>query len=176
MLDGKRPCGRRVVVYDGDGYLVAAGVAEKLADEGYDVVLVTPFPVVSPTSDMTLEGGYLRKHLHKKGIGARHNVVLTAVTGSGVEGVDEFGDRAQLEADSVVLVTQRASSDDLYHELAGSPALLAAGGVRGLYRIGDALAPRITSEAVFDGHRLAMEIDSADPAVALPYNRAEHGS
>ncbi len=95
-------------------------------------------------------------------------MVLTAVTASGVDGVDERGDRVHLEADSVVLVTQRASSDDLYHELAGGPELLAAGGVRGFYRIGDSVAPRITSEAVFDGHRLAMEIASPNPRWLSP--------
>ena len=27
------------------------------------------------------------------------------------------------------------------------------------------------SEAIFDGHRLAREIDGPDPAVALPFDR-----
>jgi dimethylamine/trimethylamine dehydrogenase len=173
MLDGKRPAGRRVVVYDTDGYLVAPGVAEQLAGEGYDVHLVTPFAVVSPTSDQTLEGGFLREHLHRKGIRAHRQVILTSVSGAGVEGRDEFGDPFELEADSVVLVTQRTSLDELYLALAGDPAALGGAGIEGLYRIGDAVAPRMTSEAVFDGHRLAMEIDADDPAIALPYDRNE---
>ena len=37
--------------------------------------------------------------------------------------------------------------------------------------IGDASAPRALSEAVFDGHRLAREIDSPNPAMALPFIR-----
>jgi dimethylamine/trimethylamine dehydrogenase len=40
-----------------------------------------------------------------------------------------------------------------------------------VYRIGDAVAPRLLSEAVFDGHRLAREIDSPDPETPLPYRR-----
>ena len=37
--------------------------------------------------------------------------------------------------------------------------------------IGDAVAPRIISEAVFDGHRLAREIDQPDPDRPVPYLR-----
>jgi hypothetical protein len=37
--------------------------------------------------------------------------------------------------------------------------------------IGDALAPRPISESVFDGHRLARELDSDDPMRPLPYLR-----
>jgi electron transfer flavoprotein alpha subunit len=37
--------------------------------------------------------------------------------------------------------------------------------------VGDCVAPRLLAEAIFDGHRLAREIESADPDVALPYLR-----
>ena len=40
-----------------------------------------------------------------------------------------------------------------------------------VYRIGDCVAPRIVAEAIFDGHRLAREIDAENPAVPLPYRR-----
>ena len=40
-----------------------------------------------------------------------------------------------------------------------------------VFRIGDCVAPRLIAEAIFDGHRLAREIDSEDPAVPLPYTR-----
>jgi dimethylamine/trimethylamine dehydrogenase len=40
-----------------------------------------------------------------------------------------------------------------------------------VYRIGDCVSPRIPAEAIFDGHRLAREIDGEDPAVPLPYLR-----
>lgn len=59
--------------------------------------------------------------------------------------------------------------------LAADREALAAAGIEGLHRIGDCLAPRMISEAVFDGHRLAMEIESDDPDVALPYAREHVG-
>ena len=39
------------------------------------------------------------------------------------------------------------------------------------YRIGDCVAPRMISEAIFDGHRMAREIDGPDPSVALAFDR-----
>ena len=79
---------------------------------------------------------------------------------------DEFGEPVRIAADGVVLVTQRVSDDALCHELDGLP---------GLYRIGDCVAPRLLAEAIFDGHRLAREIEAADPEVALPYLRERPG-
>jgi len=40
-----------------------------------------------------------------------------------------------------------------------------------VYVIGDAVAPGMPSEAVFDGHRLARELESADPMVPMPWLR-----
>ncbi len=173
MLEAKRPRGPRVVVYDCEGYLVGPGIAERLRLDGHGVTIVTPFDVVSPVSDETLEGSFLRQHLHELGIVVRRGVVVRSVSSSGVAGVDEFDEPVELGCDSVVMVTQRASQSALWEQLSGDPARVAGAGIRGLYRIGDAVAPRMTSEAVFDGHRLAMEIDSSDPAVPLPVNRRE---
>jgi dimethylamine/trimethylamine dehydrogenase len=71
----------------------------------------------------------------------------------------------------VVLVTQQASNNGLYAELTRDEAALARAGIRAVHVIGDAVAPRIISEAVFDGHRLAREIDQPDPDRPVPYLR-----
>jgi hypothetical protein len=63
----------------------------------------------------------------------------------------------------VVLVTQRVSNDALYHQLDGD--------LPRVFRVGDCVAPRLLAEAIFDGHRLAREIDGPDPEVALPFLR-----
>jgi dimethylamine/trimethylamine dehydrogenase len=173
MTQGKKPAGREVVVYDCDGYLVGPGIAEHLRLGGYGVTIVTPFDVASPVSDQTLEGTFLRQHLHELGIGVRQGVVVRSVSPDCVAGASHLGEPVEIRCTSVVMVTQRASESALWEELSADPAKAAAAGIGGLYRIGDAVAPRMTSEAVFDGHRLAMEIDTADPAVALPVNRHE---
>jgi dimethylamine/trimethylamine dehydrogenase len=171
MLEGKVPPGERVVVYDGEGYFTAAGLAERLAGEGFSVELVTCLDTIAPVCDETLEGPLLRQHLHDRGIGQRAGIVLTRIEPGRVAATDEFGEELELEADAVVLCTQRLSNEELYLELRADEEALRAEGVEALYRIGDCVAPRIIAEAIFDGHRLAREIDSENPAVPLPYRR-----
>ena len=98
-------------------------------------------------------------------------VQLVEVAPGAVRATDEFGEPFELEIDALVLVTQRLSDDALYHELVTDPDALAAEGIEAVYRIGDCVSPRIIAEAVFDGHRLAREIDADDPASTLPYRR-----
>jgi dimethylamine/trimethylamine dehydrogenase len=171
MHDGKRPPGPSVVVYDTDGYFVAPGIAEQLVNEGYEVELVTCFPVVSPDSDATLEGEDLRRHLYEKGVRVHRGVTLTAVTADEVSGVDEFDQPWRLPTDGIVVVTQQRSDDALYRELVADPDRLREAGISAVYRIGDAAAQRPLSEVIFDGHRLAREIDAPDPSQPQPYRR-----
>ena len=168
---GKRPPGPRVVVYDTDGYYVAPGVAELLARDGFEVSVVTPFDVLSPVSDQTLEGDMLRAHLHRAGVSVRTATTITGIGAGSITGHDRHGEPWSAACDGIVLVTQQASQEALYTELASDLPRLAAAGINGLYRIGDAVAPRMISEAIFDGHRLAREIDHEDPAQPSPYQR-----
>jgi len=131
---------------------------------------VTPFDVVAPVTDETLEGPLLRRRLHEAGIAMHRNVTVTGITSDLIACDSEFGDALELEADAIVLVTQRVSDDALYHALRADPRL-ADEGVEAVYRIGDCVAPRMIAECIFDGHRLGREIDSANPAVPLPYKR-----
>jgi len=168
---GKRPPGPQVVVYDTDGYYVAPGIAELLARDGYDVTLVTTFSVLSPVSDQTLEGDMLRAHLHGAGVRVLPATTVTGISPGSVTGHDGHGEPWSAPCDGIVLVTQQAPQDALYTALASDRPALAAAGISGLYRIGDAIAPRMISEAIFDGHRLAREIEQPDPTQPSPYQR-----
>jgi dimethylamine/trimethylamine dehydrogenase len=171
MVEGRRPRGRRVLVYDAEGYFTAPGVAELLALEGFEVGLVTCLEQVAPVCDETLEGPMLRQRLHDTGVRLWRNVTLSSLRDGVVAGSGEFGEEVGFEADGIVLVTQKVSEDALFRELASDPEALSAEGISGLYRVGDCVAPRIPADAIFDGHRLGMEIDSEDPATPLPYLR-----
>jgi dimethylamine/trimethylamine dehydrogenase len=138
-------------------------MAELLALEGYDVHLVTNHPVISPVSDATLEGDFLRRHLHQLGIQLVPGVTVTAVDDTGVRGETLLGEDWELPGGTLVLVTHRLPDDVLARELRER-------GVR-VHVIGDALLPAIVSEAVFDGHRLAREIDGPHPDLPLHYAR-----
>ena len=171
VMAGKRPPGGRVVVYDAEGYFVAPGIAELLAAEGLEVHLVTSHDVVSPISDLTLEGPMLRQHLHAAGVVAHRGVTIMGIEAGRVSGEDEFEEPWSLDANGIVLVTQQVSDDALYHELVADRPALATNGIEAVYRIGDCVAPRMISEAIFDGHRLAREIDGPDPSIPLPFDR-----
>lgn len=171
IMAGERPVGRTVIVYDCDGYYVAPGIAELLAAEDYDVHLVTTHAVMSPLSDGTLEGPMLRQHLHDLGIAMSTGITIHAWHPGRAAGVSTLGDPIDIPADDLVLVTHQVVDDALYHELTTAPELLTAAGIRAVHLIGDAVAPRWISESVFDGHRLAREIDSTGPSIPLPVRR-----
>jgi dimethylamine/trimethylamine dehydrogenase len=171
VMEGKRPPGPRVVVYDAEGYFVGPGIAELLAAEGMTVTLVTSLDTVSPLSDLTLEGPMLRQHLHDVGVAMERDVTVLAIEPGRVAGEDGFSEPWSIDADGVVLVTQQVSDDALYHALVEDTDALGTAGIEAVYRIGDCVAPRMISEAIFDGHRLGREIDSPDPSVALPFDR-----
>ena len=171
MLEGKAPPGRRVVVFDGEGYYMAPGLAEKLAADGYEVDLVTCLHEIAPFCYETLEQALLRKRMHQAGIRLHEHVTVESIEPGEIRAADEFGDPVSFAADAIVLVTQRRSNEDLYLELKADEEALAAEGIEALYRIGDCVAPQLIADCIFDGHRLAREIDAENPAVPLPYRR-----
>ena len=171
MVEGKTAPGKRVVVYDSDGYFMGPDLAERLAVDGHEVDFVTSLEDISPFSHETLEQVFLKERLHKVGVRMHRTVSLERIEPGRVTCADEFGRPLELEADAVVLVTQRVSNDGLYHELRADEARLEAEGIEAVYRIGDCVAPQLIADAIFDGHRLAREIDAENPAVPLPYLR-----
>jgi dimethylamine/trimethylamine dehydrogenase len=171
MVEGKAPPGERVAVYDCDGYFMGPDLAEQLAVGGFRVDLVTSLEEVAPFAHETLEQALLKRRLHESGVRLHRGVVLERVEPGLVSGRGEFGDPYELETDAVVLVTQRVSDEALYLELAADEERLRQEGIEAVYRIGDCVAPQLIADAIFDGHRLAREIDGDDPAVPLPWRR-----
>ena len=80
----------------------------------------------------------------------------------------QFEEPLAFEVDAVVLCTQRLSNEQLYLDLKADEQSLQAEGIEALYRIGDCVAPQLIADCIFDGHRLAREIDAVDPANPCP--------
>jgi dimethylamine/trimethylamine dehydrogenase len=165
VLAGDTPPGRSVLVYDCEGYFMGVGMAELLAARGVAIRLVTPLSVVAPFLDRTLEGRPVRELLAALGVELETDTRLVQVVEGGAL-LRRYGVERVVEADGVVLVTARRSDDRLYRTLLDDPGPLEA-----VYAIGDCVAPRLIADCVFDGHRLAREIDSPHPARPLPYLR-----
>lgn len=172
LVDGRRPTpGSRVTIYDAEGVYMGVGIAQLLADEGFDVCIVTPHDQVGAEGDLTLDGPAVRMSLHRSGVVMHRAIVLTTVEQGRVLGTGEFEKPFSCETDALVLVTMRSPLDQLYGELVDDRAALTAAGIEAVFCIGDALSPRPIAEVTFDGHRLAREFESPNPAVALPYKR-----
>jgi dimethylamine/trimethylamine dehydrogenase len=156
IMDSKLPTGR-VILYDDDHYYLGGVLAETLTQNGCDVTLVTPAPLVSYWTQYTLEQEKIQERLMKLGVNLLPQTFLTEI---GTETVSlthsVSGETTTLSRNAVVLVTDRISNDRLYYEL--QPAL-ADGRLRSLRLIGDAEAPNIIAQAVFSGHLAAREFD-----------------
>lgn len=164
--------GEHVLVYDADGYFTSVGMVEMLLAVGKRVTLVTPFPNLAPFMFFTGEAFRVNREIRAQGVTVIPSHILSEITPDGLHGQNVWApDPVRWEADAVVLVTQRQPQDKLYHELIADSERLAAEEIEEVYRIGDCLAPRTIAENIFDGHRLAREIDTADPATPLPYIR-----
>lgn len=163
--------GEHVLVYDTDGYFAAVGVAELLLNAGKRVTFVTPQPNVAPFMAFTGEFGPVNVSLRERGAEIVLQHTLSEIAPGAMRGGSVWGGERTWDADAVVLVTQRESIDHVYRELTADPARLEQEGIEAVYRVGDCVAPRLPAESIFEGHRLAREIDSPDPAVALPYLR-----
>jgi dimethylamine/trimethylamine dehydrogenase len=165
MVAGRDP-GRRVVVYDTDGYYVGSALAERFAREGRETHLVTASHEISPYTEYTLEQPRLVEDLEGLGVNLVTHSMVSSIDDVGVAITSlGRGGASRIESDSVVMVTQRLSEDQLYHELLAAD--LAEAGIEHLFRIGDAAVPHFIAEAIFSGHRLGREIDSDNPAVPL---------
>ena len=119
-------------------------------------------------SDGTLEGPMLRQHLHDVGVAMHTGVTLRQRDAGSVSGETTYGDPWSVEVDDLVLITHQVPVDGLYRQLMADESARRAAGISSVFLIGDAQSPRWISEAVFDGHRLAREIDLTDPAFPAP--------
>lgn len=169
--------GMTAVVYDCDGYFVGPGVAEVLRRRGCEVVFVTPHPTAAPFTSYTHEVVGYNRRMNELGVRSIYNASIVEAHPGGFSVESVFGAETQMvDADVIALVTQRLPNDETFHELASDEDALAAAEIRGLYRIGDCVAPRLIADAIFDGHRLAREIDSTNPATPRMFIREQVGS
>ncbi len=174
IMDAAKPvAGGRVVIYDTDGYYMAASIAEKLKAEGRDVTIVTPHSDAAHFMKFTTELEMMNRHLRELGIDIRVSTRLNAVSGEHLllQDVWNTGPEQAVGFDALVVVTQRNSENALYRDLLARRSEWEGHGIERVLRIGDCVAPGHVADAVYDGHRLAREIDTENPEVPLPFIR-----
>lgn len=164
--------GDHVLVYDADGYFTGVAMAEMLLAAGKQVTVVAPAPNLAQYMFFTGEAFRVNRQIREAGVTIVPNHVLTEIGPGRARGQNVWSpDPVEWEADAVVVVTERRPHSELYEQLVADPARLEQEDIEAVYRIGDCVAPRLIAECVFDGHRLAREIDSPDPRMPLPFLR-----
>lgn len=170
---GNKQIGKRVLVLENEAYYMGVSIAQKLAGEGHEVTLVTQAGDIANYMHYTLEAPMLHRDLHRLGVDIHTYTMLERIEPGVCHAYNVWNPahKHEFEVDTVVLCTARISDDELYRELKADSERLSSEGIEGLYVIGDASAPRMIVDSIFDGHRLAREIDSPNPAMPLPFIR-----
>ena len=135
------------------------------------VDFVTSLEDISPFSHETLEQVFPQGAAARGGVRMHRTVTLERVEPGGITCADEFGEPLELEADAVVLVTQRSLGRRALPRAPRGRGAVGGGRHRGRLPDRRLRGAQLIADAIFDGHRLAREIDSENPAVPLPFVR-----
>jgi dimethylamine/trimethylamine dehydrogenase len=156
ILAGVKAKGR-VLIYDDDHYYMGGAIAEQCRNEGLEVTLVTPDSKVSSWTENTLEQDKIQSRLlaldvnilplHELHHVHQGEVVLANIYDQTIQQTIQF--------DSLILITSRSPSDDLYQSLLKHEATF-----KTLKAVGDCHAPGTVAAAVFEGHLAARSLES----------------
>lgn len=189
ILRGKVVEGKRVMILNADPYYMAPSLAQKLTLAGHTVTIASGVHV-GKYMDFTLEAPSLHRMLHELKIEVIGDSWASKVEPGRIELYNIWGEGSQREYrgpgkmprsdnhshawhefDALVLVTGRSSNNALYTGLKARKAEWEKNGIKGVYVIGDAWAPKLMADATFDGHRLAREIEEANPQLPKKMRR-----
>jgi dimethylamine/trimethylamine dehydrogenase len=175
-MDGRRPVGKRVTIYDDDHYYMGGILAELLVTAGYAVTLVTPAPDVSNWMRNTMEQFRVQARLIELGVAIVTAQGLASISREAFESSCAFtGRRHMIGTDATVLVTARLPNAELGRQLLERRAEWADADVKSVSIVGDALAPGTIAAAVFGGRRYAEELEEVREADAPLFRREVAG-
>jgi dimethylamine/trimethylamine dehydrogenase len=172
IFAGVQPEIGQVLVYDDDHYYLGGLIAETLAMVGLSVTLLTPGPEVSHWTQNTMEQHKIEERLLSLGVTLVCKQTLASVQSDYVvTRCNLTGKELSLPAASLVLVTARLPTNELYFGVVGADEEHLETLPFGLSRIGDCLAPSTIAAAVYDGHRYARELDNLPEPDGVPFRR-----
>ncbi len=143
--------GKRVLILDEGGNWKGCGTALKMAEEGHQVVLITPDPLVGKELQRTAADYPLRQKLAQLGVRFILESAITRWTPQGAEILSFLdGSNSFVEADSLVFATPNLAEDTLARELENSRLKF--------LNIGDSAGPRQAPFVISEARRVALEI------------------
>lgn len=189
VIAGKKAIGKRVVILNADTYFMAPSLAEKLAAAGHEVTLVSGVHLAN-YMHFTLEYPNMMRRLHELHVNEIGDHFCSKIEPGRLEIYNIWGEGSKrsyrgpgvlprdpnktqrwLEFDSLVLVTGRHSEDAVHRELKARQGEWGQHGIKSVYLIGDAEAPRLIADATFTGQRIAREIEEANAQIPKAYKR-----
>ena len=151
VLCDRVEAGGHVVIYDSTRRWPGLGTAEYLAQRGVRVEVVTPALYVGQQIEPSNTSLAYRRVLEKGVVLRPHTEIARTEEGAVVTVNVYTQEEERIEGvDTVVMSVGNRSRKRLYEELKGT--------VRELYRVGDAVAPRLIEQAVYEGELLGRRI------------------
>ena len=151
VLAGRAAVGRRVVVLDDLGDWRGLGTALHLADTGHEVTIVTSAAVVGGGLFHSAADGPLRQRFAAAGGTMRPSTVVIGWDGAALAVRSTLtGETEALPADTLVIAETPVSETSLATELTERGIAFEA--------IGDCVAPRRASLAIYEGRELALRL------------------
>lgn len=150
MARACRP-GRRVLVLDDGGNWRGCGTAWYLAEQGHQVILVTPDGMVGRELVRSAADWPLRRNLKRLGAEFVTDAAVKEWHGDAATVLSLLdGSEWRIECEALVLATPNIAETALAGELAPS-------GLE-VHAVGDCVAPRWASHAIYEGRRLALSL------------------
>jgi dimethylamine/trimethylamine dehydrogenase len=189
IFEGKKKIGKRVTILSAEKYWMAPSLAEKLAQNGHEVTIIDGVGLAG-YMEFTLEFANTMRMLHEHHVEVIGESWASRVEKGRIEVYNLFGEGSKREYrgpgelprnenkthrwhefDTLVLVTGKHSINDLYRGLKARKDEWEENGIKDVYVIGDAYAPKLIADATFEGHRLAREIEEKRAQFPKPYRR-----
>ena len=143
--------GKRVIMLDEGGNWKGCGTTLKMAEDGHEVTVITPDPLIGKELQRTAADYPLRQRLGKLGVRFILESAITRWTPKGAETLSFLdGSTSFVEADTLVFATANHAEDSLAQELEGS-------GLK-ILNIGDSAGPRQASFVISEARRIALEL------------------
>ncbi len=151
VLRKEAKLGQALIILDEGGNWRGLGTALYLAQRGHQLTIVTPDAYIGKELTRTSADIELRRQLKQSGaVFMTESVISNWQTGSATITCLLDQSQTQVQATAIVVATTNRAFNDL--EL----ALLDQG--KTYYTIGDCVAPRQASQAIYEGHKLGLEL------------------
>jgi 2,4-dienoyl-CoA reductase-like NADH-dependent reductase (Old Yellow Enzyme family) len=143
--------GKRVLLLDEAGGWRGCGTAWKLAEDGHEVIILSPDAMIGRELVRTAADARLRKTLAKLGVTWKLEVSVVEWHGTGATIIDHTtGQRSLIAGDCLVTATTNVAADWLGRELAALGVVARS--------VGDCAAPRQAPYAFYDGRSAALAL------------------